>query len=101
VILFLAGIPYFTATISELGIPVKSGCWAKIWVNILKDNLKYLDLSSVDFDGSNTPCKNGADAVGYQGRKSCKTTNSLFVYDNQGVMMTMSTPQEGQHRSGS
>ena len=37
------------------------------------------------------------DAVGYQGRKACKTTNSLFISDNQGVMLAMSTPQEGQH----
>ena len=75
----------------------KSGCWAKIWINILKENRKYLDLSSVEFDGSHTPCKNGGDAVGYQGRKACKTTNSLFMSDNQGVMLAMSTPQEGQH----
>jgi transposase len=75
----------------------KAGCWAKIWVNILKDNHKYLDLSSVEFDGSHTPCKNGGDAVGYQGRKACKTTNALFMSDNQGVMLAMSTPQEGQH----
>lgn len=75
----------------------KSGCWAKIWINILKENRKYLDLSSVEFDGSHTPCKNGGDAVGYQGRKACKTTNALFMSDNQGVMLAMSTPQEGQH----
>ena len=75
-------------------------CWAKVWVNILKENRKYLDLSSVELDGSHTPCKNGGDAVGYQGRKACKTTNSLFMSDNQGVMLAMSTPQEGQHRSG-
>ncbi len=30
-------------------------------------------------------------------RKACKTTNSLFVSDNQGVILGMSTPQEGQH----
>ena len=54
-------------------------------------------MSSVEFDGSHTPCKNGGDAVGYQGRKACKTTNSLFISDNQGVMLAMSTPQKGQH----
>lgn len=75
----------------------KSGCWAKIWVNILKENRKYLDLSSIELDGSHTPAKNGGDAVGYQGRKACKTCNSLFVSDKQGVMLAMSTPQEGQH----
>jgi transposase len=75
----------------------KAGCWTKIWVNILKENLKYLDLSSLELDGSHTPAKNGGDAVGYQGRKAANTTNSLFVSDNQGVILAMSTPQEGQH----
>ena len=54
-------------------------------------------MSSVEFDGSHTPAKNGGDAVGYQGRKAAKTTNGLFMSDNQGVMLSMSTPQEGQH----
>lgn len=75
----------------------KSGCWRRVWVNLVRSNHRYLDLSSVELDGSHTPAKNGGGAVGYQGRKSCKTTNSLFLCDNQGVMLSMSTPQEGQH----
>jgi transposase len=75
----------------------KADCWRKVWINILIQNRKHLDLSSVEFDGSHTPAKNGGDAVGYQGRKACKTTNALFMSDNQGVMLAMSTPQEGQH----
>ncbi len=69
---------------------------------MLKSNLQYLDLSSVEFDGSHIPAKNGGDATGYQGRKACKTTaaaaaNALFMSDSQGVILAMSTPQEGQH----
>ena len=75
----------------------KAGCWKSIWINLLRENPAYLDLSSVQFDGSHTLAKNGGDAVGYQGRKSCKTTNALFLSDNQGVMLAMCTPQEGQH----
>ena len=75
----------------------KNGCWSKIWINILTENSHHLDLSSAEFDGSHTPAKNGGDAVGYQGRKACKTTNALFISDNQGVILGMSTPQEGQH----
>lgn len=46
----------------------KADYWAKIWINILKKNGKYLDLSSVELDGSgsppsHTPAKNGGDAV--------------------------------------
>ena len=75
----------------------KADCWRTIWINMLTQNRKYLDLSSVELDGSHTPAKNGGDAVGYQGRKACNTTNALFVSDSQGIMLAMSTPQEGQH----
>ena len=75
----------------------KADCWKHIWLNILSQNLKHLDLSSIEFDGSHTPAKNGGDAVGYQGRKACNTTNALFMSDSQGVMLAMSTPQAGQH----
>jgi hypothetical protein len=46
-----------------------------------------------------TAAKNGGEAVGYQGRKAANTTNTLFLSDNQGVMLAMFTPQEGQHRA--
>lgn len=46
-----------------------------------------------------TLAKNGGDAVGYQGRKAANTTNALFLSDSQGVMLAISTPQEGQHRA--
>lgn len=75
----------------------KADCWPTIWVNILTQHRTYLDLSSIEVDGSHTPAKNGGDAVGFQGRKAAKTTNALFMADSQGVMLTMSTPQEGQH----
>lgn len=47
----------------------KANCWKKIWINILTNNLEYLDLSSIEFDGSHTPAKNGGDAVGYQAER--------------------------------
>jgi len=75
----------------------KADCWKKIWVNLLSHHLQYLDLSSIEMDGSHSLAKNGGEAVGYQGRKAAKTTNALFISDNQGVMLAMSTPQEGQH----
>jgi transposase len=75
----------------------KADCWKKIWMHMLTNNLKHLDLSSLELDGSHTPAKNGGDAVGYQGRKATNTTNSLFIADNQGVLLAMATPQAGQH----
>lgn len=75
----------------------KAGCWLDVWVNLLKQNRQYLDMSSVELDGSQTLCKNGGEAVGYQKRKSGKTTNSLYLSDSRGIMLAMATPQEGQH----
>lgn len=68
-----------------------------LWISILKKYKKHLDLSCIQLDGSQTPCKKGGLAVGYQGRKHCKTTNMLFLADNQVQMLACSPPQEGQH----
>lgn len=75
----------------------KDGCWRKIWLHILQNNHKYLDLSSIELDGSHTPAKNGGEAVGYQKRKSAKTSNALFITDSQGIILAMASPQEGHH----
>lgn len=75
----------------------KDGSWQLVWVSLLRNHHRYLDLSCVQLDGSHTPAKRGGEAVGYQGRKSAKTSNSLFLCDNSGQMLSMGTPQEGQH----
>ena len=64
--------------------------------NILDKNREYLDLSSVQIDGSRTVCKNGGEATGFQKRKGAESTHALFLCDNQGVILAMGTPQEGQ-----
>jgi transposase len=76
---------------------VKDGSWSKVWIAILSAHKDKLDLSSMQLDGSHTPCKQGGEAVGYQARKKTKTTNSLFLADNQGQMLACATPQEGNH----
>ncbi|TXH67007.1 MAG: IS5 family transposase [Thiothrix sp.] len=75
----------------------KDGSWQKSWTNLLASNRVKLDMSCVQLDGSHTPAKKGGEAVGYQGRKASNTTNSLFLADNSGQMIAMSTPQEGSH----
>lgn len=75
----------------------KAGCWLDVWLNLLKQNRQHLDMSSVELDGSQTLCKNGGEAVGYQKRKSGEATNSLYLSDSKGIMLAMATPQEGQH----
>lgn len=66
-------------------------------MNLLRLLRRRLDLSSVQLDGSHTPAKNGGAAVGYQGRKAARTTNALFLVDNQGQPLAVATPQAGQH----
>lgn len=74
---------------------VKDGFWRKVWIAILSTN--SLDLSSIQLDGSHTLCKQGGEAVGYQGRKKAKTTNNLFLADNQGQMLACASAQAGEH----
>lgn len=76
---------------------VKDGSWTKVWIAILSAHKNSLDLSSIQLDGSHTPCKQGGEAVGYQGRKKAKTTNNLFLADNQGQMLACASPQAGEH----
>jgi transposase len=75
----------------------KDGSFKKVWVNLLSMNKHHLDLSSVQIDGSHTPAKRGGEAVGYQGRKATKTTNSIFLSDNTGQMLSVSVAQSGEH----
>jgi transposase len=71
----------------------KQGAWKRLYMNLLRLHRRLLDLSSVQLDGSHTLAKNGGLAVGYQGRKAARTTNALFVADNQGQPLAMA----GQH----
>lgn len=76
---------------------VKNGSWKKVWINVLASNRCFLDLSSIQLDGSHTPAKRGGEAVSYQGRKSSETTNTLYLADNQGQMIACASPQKGEH----
>ncbi len=73
------------------------GSWKAVWIALLNTNHKSIDLSSVQLEGSHTPAKNGGAAVGWQGRKSFKTTNSLFLCDNTLQMLAVSTVRSGEH----
>lgn len=75
----------------------KDGSWKRVWLNVLRLNKRFLDLSSIQLDGSHTRAQNGGQAVAYQGRKAAKTTTSLFLADNTGVMLACATPQAGNH----
>jgi transposase len=76
---------------------VKDGSWKKVWIALLKEHKSHLDLSTMQLDGSHTPCKKQAEQVGYQGRKSARTTNALILADNSGQPVALATPQPGNH----
>lgn len=63
---------------------IADGSWTRVWLNLLSRYRKYSDLSCIQLDSSHTPCKRGGAAVEYQGRKACKTSNTLYLFDNQG-----------------
>jgi transposase len=66
-------------------------------VALLKENRHLVDLSSMQLDGSQTPCKKQGEHIAYQGRKAGRTTNALFFSDNTGQPLAIGTPQAGNH----
>lgn len=75
----------------------KDGSWEKVWTIILNKFKHLLDMSSIQLDGTHTPTKRGGEAVGYQGRKKCKTSNMLIITDNKGIPLSCSDPIAGNH----
>ena len=75
----------------------KDGSWKKLWVTLLRRHKSRLDLSGMQLDGSHTHTHNGGAAIVYQSRKAARTTNLLFLADNQGQPLACATPQAGNH----
>ncbi|GAB4026628.1 hypothetical protein GCM10028809_10410 [Spirosoma gilvum] len=57
-----------------------------------------LGLSSAEFEGIYTQ-QNG-DMAGLQGREATNRTNTLLITDRQGIVLTRSTSQSGEHDTG-
>lgn len=75
----------------------KKGEWESSWLNILEKNKVSLDLSVSSIDGSHTRSLRGGEQVEFQTRKMCKTTNALYLTDNQGLPIAISSPVAGNH----
>ena len=73
------------------------GSWRHVWIRLLARFRQVLDLSSVQMDGSLSTAHNGGEAVGYQPRVAANSSNSLFLADNRGLMLSCSSPVSGQH----
>jgi len=76
---------------------IRDGSWRRVWVELLKVNRHLLELSSMQLDGSQTPCKKQGENIGYQKRKKGRTTNALFLCDKEGQPLAIATPQAGNH----
>lgn len=75
----------------------QDGSFRKVWVSLLREQRRLLDLSSVQLDGSQTICMNGGECISYQRRKAANSCNSLFLSDDQGVLLAMGPPMAGAH----
>jgi transposase len=75
----------------------KDGSWEMVWNKVLEKHKHTLDLSSIQLDGTHTPSKRGGQAVAYQGRKKCNTSNMLIIADNQGTPLACSEAIGGNH----
>ena len=75
----------------------KNGSWERMWQSVLEKHKSSLDLSSIQLDGTHTPTKRGGQAVFYQGRKKCKTSNMLLMTDSKGTPLACSEPIAGNH----
>lgn len=76
---------------------IADGSWRAAFVALLKEHPRVIDLSSAQLDASHTPAKRGGEAVGYQGRKRCKTTNCAVLSDKNGTPVSYATPRSGEH----
>ena len=75
----------------------KDGSGETMWQNLLDKHKAVLDLSSAQLDGTHTPTKRGGEAVDYQGRKKCKTSNMLIITDSKGISVVCSKAISGNH----
>ncbi len=78
----------------------KNGSWEAIKQRLLEKYKRLLDMSSIQLDGSHTLSKRGGENVGYQGRKKAKTSNMLFICDNNGLPLSCSEVTSGNHHDG-
>ena len=75
----------------------KDGSWAAVRRAVGTELKGLLDLSLAFFDGTHTPAARGGKGVGYQRRKRRKTTNTLWLCDRNGLIVSYLPPTSGNH----
>ena len=76
---------------------ISDGSWSRCFENLVGNHKELLDLSCAHFDGTHTPCKKGGEQVAYQHRKKAKTSNQLWLTDQQGLPVSFCNIQSGNH----
>ena len=56
----------------------KDASFLRIWLNLLINNKRKLEMSFVQLEGSHTHCRQKGKTDGYQTRKKAGTTNTIF-----------------------
>jgi len=75
----------------------KLDIWQEIWLNLLGQHRKELNLHTIQLDGRHTRTHGAVEKVGYQKRKGGKTSNLLCLCDEEGVLLAFSAVQSGNH----
>lgn len=76
---------------------VKDGSWQRVQQQIISQYKPLLNLSVALFDGTHSQAKRGGEQVAYQGRKKCKTSNTLWLTDASGLVVGFTLPIAGNH----
>jgi len=94
---FTRGVLHYKTVYGHFRKWSRNGEWEKVWGIALKRYKSFLDMSSVDLDGSHTTALRGGECCGYQGHKKRTTTNAIYVTDSQGIPLVMFTSLSGSH----
>jgi len=73
------------------------GSWKRIRKILARYNPWLLDLSLAHFDGTHTRATKGGKQVSYQRRKRARTTNTLWLTDRNGLVVSYLPPVSGRH----
>lgn len=73
------------------------GSWRRVARMLMRYNPQVFDLSLAHFDGTHSRVIRGGKVVGYQRRRRSKTTNTLWLVDRKGLVVSYLPPMAGNH----
>lgn len=75
----------------------KDGSWKRVARMLMRHNPQVFDLSLSHFDGTHSRAMRGGKGIGYQRRRRFKTTNTLWLVDRKGLVVSYLPPMSGHH----